>query len=65
MTDSAFNALAESGCDIAYGARPLKRAVQRDLENPLAKYLLSTPLQEGAVITADYAGGEMRFSSGV
>ena len=63
LTDNAFNALAESGCDIAYGARPLKRAVQRDLENPLAKYLLSTPLQEGAEIRVDYDGGEMRFST--
>ena len=61
LTERAFAALAESGLDIAYGARPLKRAVQRDLENPLAKYLLSTPIDENAVIVADYADGAMTF----
>jgi ATP-dependent Clp protease ATP-binding subunit ClpB len=62
LSERAFDALAESGCDIAYGARPLKRALQRQLENPLAKYLLSTPVEEGGVIHADWQNGEMIFS---
>ena len=62
LSDAAFHAIAESGCDIAYGARPLKRAIQRDLENPLARYLLSTPLPENAVIHVDFKNGEMVFS---
>lgn len=62
LSDEAFKALAESGCDIAYGARPLKRAIQRDLENPLARYLLSTPLPENSVIHVDFKNGEMSFS---
>ena len=62
LSERAFDALAESGCDIAYGARPLKRALQRQLENPLAKYLLSTPIEEGSVIHADWQNGEMIFS---
>ncbi len=63
LTPQAFNALVENGCDIAYGARPLKRAVQRDLENPLAKFLLSTPLAEGATIEVDYKDGAMKFNA--
>ncbi|MBQ9242300.1 MAG: ATP-dependent chaperone ClpB [Proteobacteria bacterium] len=62
LTQDALNALAESGCDIAYGARPLKRAVQRDLENPLARFLLSTPIPENSTICADFKQGEMVFS---
>ncbi len=62
LTEKAFNKLAENGCDIAYGARPLKRAVQRDLENPLAKFMLSTPLKENAVIRVDDIDGELIFN---
>lgn len=56
LSPKAFDALADSGLDIAYGARPLKRAVQREIENPLARFLLSTPLEENAVIHVDYDG---------
>ena len=62
LSDAAFNELAQSGCDIAYGARPLKRAIQRELENPLARYMLSTPMDENATICADFKNGEMQFS---
>ena len=62
LSDAAFQELANSGCDIAYGARPLKRAIQRELENPLARYMLSTPLPENGVIHADFKNGEMVFS---
>lgn len=61
LSDAALSALASAGCDIAYGARPLKRAIQRELENPLARYLLSTPLKENAVIHADWQNGTMVF----
>ena len=62
ISDAALAALAKSGCDIAYGARPLKRAIQRELENPLARYILATPLKENATICADWQSGEMTFS---
>ncbi|MBQ1926094.1 MAG: AAA family ATPase, partial [Proteobacteria bacterium] len=62
LSQNALNALAESGCDIAYGARPLKRAVQRDLENPLARFLLATPIPENSTICVDCVNGEMTFS---
>ncbi|MBQ9394206.1 MAG: ATP-dependent chaperone ClpB [Proteobacteria bacterium] len=61
LSQRAIDVLAENGCDIAYGARPLKRAVQRDLENPLAKYMLSNPLEENSVIHVDYRDGQMTF----
>ncbi len=59
LTEAAFNALCQNGCDIAYGARPLKRAVQRDLENPLARYMLGHPIPEGTTLTADWQNNQM------
>ncbi len=61
LSQPALEALASSGCDIAYGARPLKRAIQRELENPLARYMIATPLKENATIYADWKDGEMAF----
>lgn len=62
LTDAAFDALCKNGCDIAYGARPLKRAVQRDLENPLARFLLGHPIPDGTALTADWKAGQMIIS---
>ena len=62
LTPNALKALATAGCDIAYGARPLKRAIQRDLENPLAKFMLATPLEENVTIHADWVDDHMTFS---
>ena len=61
LSQPALEALASSGCDIAYGARPLKRAIQRELENSLARYMIATPLKENATIYADWKDGEMTF----
>jgi ATP-dependent Clp protease ATP-binding subunit ClpB len=57
LTDAAKEAIAEAGWDPAYGARPLKRAIQRMLENPLALELLEGTLAEGDTIRVD-AGDE-------
>ena len=65
LSQRAIDDLAEKGCDIAYGARPLKRAIQRDLENPLAKYMLSNPLEENSVIHVDYRDDQMTFEHSV
>ena len=51
VTDAAKELLAEEGWDPAYGARPLKRAIQRLLENPLALRLLEGDFAEGDVTT--------------
>src|SRR5512133_3752104 len=56
LTDAAREVLAEAGWDPTYGARPLKRAIQRMLENPLALRLLEGEFGEGDVVRVD--GGE-------
>jgi ATP-dependent Clp protease ATP-binding subunit ClpB len=53
LTDRARDALAEAGWDPTYGARPLKRAIQRMLENPLALRLLEGEFVEGDVVRVD------------
>ena len=50
LTDEAKNFLADKGYDVQYGARPLKRAIQNYLEDPLAEYLLTTPTHSGTVL---------------
>jgi ATP-dependent Clp protease ATP-binding subunit ClpB len=61
VTDAAKELLAEEGWDPAYGARPLKRAIQRLLENPLALELLEGSLTDGDVVRVDAAAGELVF----
>ena len=53
--------LAETGWDPTYGARPLKRAIQRLLENPLALRLLEGEFEEGDTIRVDALKGELVF----
>ncbi len=62
LTDAAKEALAEAGWDPAYGARPLKRAVQRLLENPLALRLLEGDFGEGDTIRVDAHDGQLTFA---
>ncbi len=62
LTDAAKAALAEAGWDPAYGARPLKRAVQRLLENPLALRLLEGDFGDGDTIRVDAQGAELTFA---
>ena len=50
LTDEAKNFLADKGYDVQYGARPLKRAIQNYLEDPLAEYLLATSTHSGTVL---------------
>ncbi len=56
LTDKAKDFLAEKGYDQQYGARPLNRAIQRYLEDPVAEEILKGDLAEGDVIVADYPG---------
>ena len=62
LTDAAKRHLASAGYDPIYGARPLKRAIQRDLLDPLSLEILAGRFQEGEVITADEAGGKVIFT---
>jgi len=57
VTDAAKAFLAEEGFDPVYGARPLKRAIQRSIQDPLALYLLDEEVAQGTVIRVDVAGG--------
>ena len=61
LTDAAKEALAEAGWDPAYGARPLKRAIQRLVENPLALRLLEGDFADGDAIHIDAHGDELVF----
>jgi ATP-dependent Clp protease ATP-binding subunit ClpB len=63
LTESAKLALADAGWDPAYGARPLKRAIQRLLENPLARKLLDGEFGDGDAIRADAQDGELLFTT--
>ncbi|HWN23192.1 MAG TPA: ATP-dependent chaperone ClpB [Gaiellaceae bacterium] len=61
LTDAAKELLAEVGWDPTYGARPLKRALQRLVENPLALRLLEGEFAEGDTIRVDAQDGELVF----
>ncbi|HKU56560.1 MAG TPA: ATP-dependent chaperone ClpB [Gaiellaceae bacterium] len=61
LTEAAKETLAEAGWDPAYGARPLKRAIQRLVENPLALRLLEGDFADGDTIRVDAEDGEIRF----
>jgi ATP-dependent Clp protease ATP-binding subunit ClpB len=61
LTEAAKEALAEAGWDPAYGARPLKRAIQRLVENPLALRLLEGDFADGDAIRVDAHGGVLEF----
>jgi ATP-dependent Clp protease ATP-binding subunit ClpB len=61
LTEAAKAHLAEAGWDPAYGARPLKRAIQRLVENPLALRLLEGEFGEGDVVRVDVRDGELVF----
>jgi ATP-dependent Clp protease ATP-binding subunit ClpB len=61
LTDEAKELVAEAGWDPTYGARPLKRALQRLVENPLAMRLLEGDFAEGDTVRVDAQDGELVF----
>jgi ATP-dependent Clp protease ATP-binding subunit ClpB len=60
--DSARKLLIERGWDPVYGARPLKRAIQRMVQDPLAMTLLEGKFSDGDVIEVDVKDGELAFA---
>jgi ATP-dependent Clp protease ATP-binding subunit ClpB len=62
LTDEVLDYLAESGFDPVYGARPLKRAIQQLIENPLAQSILSGEFAPGDVIEGALVGGSLTFT---
>jgi ATP-dependent Clp protease ATP-binding subunit ClpB len=63
VTDRAVEALAREGHDPAYGARPLKRAIQRHVQNPLALRILEGAFPPGSTIAVDFEGGAFTFTA--
>ena len=61
VSDSALLLLTEQGFDPVYGARPLKRAIQHGIENPLAQRLLQGSYVSGDTVLVDAAHGEFSF----
>src|SRR5512133_3077617 len=62
LSAQARDFLAERGFDIQYGARPLKRAIQKYLEDPLAEVIIKASLKKGAIINAGYSKGKEELS---
>jgi len=61
LSDSAFELLGNIGFDPIYGARPLKRAIQGQLENPLAQKILAGEFMSGDTIYVDVEGWSLKF----
>ena len=63
MTDAALDRLGEAGFDPVYGARPLRREIQQQVENPLAQKILAGDFIGGDTVFVDAVGEELVFSS--
>ena len=63
LSGDAADALVEEGYDPVYGARPLKRVIQKRIENPLASKLLGGEFAPGRIVSVDVAGGEFTFAA--
>ncbi|MEL6229554.1 MAG: ATP-dependent chaperone ClpB [Cyanobacteria bacterium J06627_3] len=61
VSESAIDYVAEKGYDPVYGARPLKRAIQRELENPIATKILENTFVEGCQVFIDHIEDRLKF----
>lgn len=61
VSDKAIEKIAEIGFDPIFGARPLKRTIQREIENEIAKRILSKEFKEGDTILVDFEDGNFTF----
>ncbi len=62
LTDEAKTHLALTGYDPVYGARPLKRAIQREIETPLSRLILKGDIRDNSVLRVEVADGKLLFS---
>ena len=65
LSEDAKEALVERGFDVVYGARPLRRTLQRDILNPLAIQMLEGTFHDGDAIAVDFEDGRVRLPSGI
>lgn len=63
FTDSAISEIADKGFDENYGARPLRRAIQNEIEDPLSEQMLEGKVKDGAVVTCDFADDQFTFTT--
>ena len=61
LTESAIDEIATLGYDPTYGARPLKRVMQKEIENPLATAMLQNLLEEDTKVIVDHDGSQFTF----
>ncbi len=61
ISDEALKLVAEAGFDSVFGARPLKRAIQQGIENPLAQKILASNFTKGSSINVEVVDGELQF----
>jgi ATP-dependent Clp protease ATP-binding subunit ClpC len=61
IDDAAINQLVAQGYDPQYGARPIRRTIQREIENPLSNKLIAGDLQQGDSITISFNGSKFVF----
>ena len=64
VSPAAQKELAQEGFDPVFGARPLKRLIQKKLQDQIALKLLSAELKEGDNVKVDYSNGDFRFTKG-
>ena len=62
LTKAAQDEVVREGYDPQFGARPLRRTVQRRVENELARRILGGEFHEGQKVVVDFADGEYRFT---
>jgi ATP-dependent Clp protease ATP-binding subunit ClpB len=65
ISDAALAEVANAGFDPVYGARPLKRAIQSEIENPLAREILAGNFVAKDTIVIDFLGGKMIFNKSI
>ncbi len=63
FTDEAISAIADAGFDNVYGARPLRRAIQQKIEDPLSELMLEKEVVSGGNYVADFKDGKFTFNS--
>ena len=62
FTDEAVTAIADKGFDDSYGARPLRRAIQSEIEDKLSEKILDGEIEKGSAVVCDYRDNEFVFN---
>ena len=62
VTETALASLVKEGYDAQYGARPLKRVIQRKIEDKLSEEILLGKIRNGEHVTVDFVNGNLWFS---